>query len=56
MLTTIPPQDQLRILERLDLEDQRLLREAVERSNKKTKSVQRGARIPGLLSAEEQEQ
>jgi hypothetical protein len=56
MLTTIPPQDQLRILERLDLEDQRLLREAVERSNKRTKSVQRGARIPGLLSAEEQEQ
>jgi hypothetical protein len=56
MLTTISPQDQLRILERLDLEDQRLLREAVERSNKRTKSVQRGARIPGLLSAEEQEQ
>jgi hypothetical protein len=56
MLTTIPPQDQLRILDRLDLEDQRLMREAVQRADKRMKSVQRGARAPGLLSTEEQGQ
>lgn len=54
MLTELDPQQQVQILDRLDLEDQRLMREAVDRANKRMRSVQTGARIPGLLSAEEQ--
>lgn len=53
MLTEMNPQQQIQILDRLDLEDQRLLREAAERETKKKQSVQFGGRLPGLLSQEE---
>lgn len=55
MLTELEPQQQMQILDRLDLEDQRLMREAVDRANKRMRSVQTGARIPGLLSTEERQ-
>ena len=53
MLTEMNPQQQMQILDRLDLEDQRLLREAAAREAKKAQSVQFGGRLPGLLSQEE---
>jgi len=56
MLTTLDPQQQLQVIGRLDLEDQRLMREAINRANKRLRSVQTGARIPGLLTTEEQAQ
>lgn len=56
MLTTLDPQQQLQVLGRLDIEDQRLMKEAVARANQRLRSVQTGARIPGLLTTEEQAQ
>jgi hypothetical protein len=53
MLTEMNPQQQMQILDRLDLEDQRLLRETAAREAKKAQSVQFGGRLPGLLSQEE---
>lgn len=55
MLTEMNPQEQMRILERLDLEDQRLLRETAQRETKRAQSVQFGGRLPGLLSSEERQ-
>jgi len=55
MLTEMNPQEQMRILERLDLEDQRLLRETAKRETKRAQSVQFGGRLPGLLSSEERQ-
>jgi hypothetical protein len=55
MLTELDPQQQMQILGRLDLEDQRLMKESIARANKRMRSVQTGARIPGLLTAEEQQ-
>lgn len=55
MLTELEPQQQMQILDRLDLEDQRLMRETIDRARKRLRSVQTGARIPGLLSTEERE-
>jgi hypothetical protein len=55
MLTEMNPQEQMRILERLDLEDQRLLRETAQREAKRTQSVQFGGRLPGLLTSEERQ-
>ena len=55
MLTELDPQQQVQILDRLDLEDQQLMRETIDRARKRLRSVQTGARIPGLLSTEERE-
>ena len=55
MLTEMNPQEQMRILERLDLEDQRLLKESTKREAKKAQSTQFGGRLPGLLTSEERQ-
>ena len=55
MLTEMNPQEQMRILERLDLEDQRLLKESAKREAKKVQSTQFGGRLPGLLTSEERQ-
>jgi hypothetical protein len=49
------PEQQMQILNRLDLEDQRLLRETAERETKKVRSTQLGGRLPGLLTSEERQ-
>jgi hypothetical protein len=55
MLTEMNPEQQMQILNRLDLEDQRLLRETAERETKKVRSTQLGGRLPGLLTSEERQ-
>jgi hypothetical protein len=54
MLTEMNPQQQMQILERLDIEDRRLIQETAARSAKRTRDVQFGGRVPGLLSTQEQ--
>lgn len=54
MLTEMNPQQQMQILDRLDLEDRRLMQETAARAARRTRDVQFGGRVPGLLSTEEQ--
>jgi hypothetical protein len=53
MLTTIDPEQQRRILERLKVEDQLLMREEIGRAQRRLGDVQFGAKVPGLLSTED---
>jgi len=54
MLTQMDPQQQMAVLDRLDIEDQKLMRDAATRVAKKVGSVQFGGRLPGLLSTQEE--
>jgi hypothetical protein len=54
MLTQMDPQQQMAVLDRLDLEDQKLIKDAAARATKKMGSVQFGGRLPGLLSTQEE--
>jgi hypothetical protein len=54
MLTQMDPQQQMAVLDRLDIEDQKLMRDAANRVAKKVGSVQFGGRLPGLLSTQEE--
>jgi hypothetical protein len=53
MLTTVNPEQQRRILERLKVEDQLLMREEIGRAQRRLGDVQFGAKVPGLLSTED---
>lgn len=54
MLTQMDPQQQMAVLDRLDIEDRKLMQDAATRAAKKIGSVQFGGRLPGLLSTQEE--
>lgn len=54
MLTQMDPQQQMAVLDRLDIEDRKLMQDAAARAAKKIGSVQFGGRLPGLLSTQEE--
>jgi hypothetical protein len=53
MLVQTDPEQQAQILSRLRMEDQLLMREEMQRAQRRLQDVQFGARVPGLLSTEE---
>jgi hypothetical protein len=53
MLVQTDPEQQAQILSRLRAEDQLLMREEMQRAQRRLQDVQFGARVPGLLSTEE---
>lgn len=55
MLTQMDPQQQMAVLDRLDIEDRRLMQDAATRLQKRVGSVQFGGRLPGLLATQEEQ-